>query len=162
VPQRPAGSALGRAFREGSRCLMDSRKTASHRVDPVPVLLLSQALTQGGSERQLTEIAKALDRARFIPHVSVLRPGGVRLEELRNARVPVELFELRSFASTAALGAAWRLRRYLASRRIQLVHSFDTPMNVFATPVAWLARTPVVLTSQRAYRELSPPPFRSL
>lgn len=45
--------------------------------------------------------------------------------------------------------------RYLQEHRIQLVHTFDTPLNVFGVPVARAYRTPVVLSSQRAHRELS-------
>jgi glycosyltransferase involved in cell wall biosynthesis len=43
-----------------------------------------------------------------------------------------------------------------------LVHTFDTPSNLFGVPAARFARTPVVLSSQRAYRELTPPLGRSL
>ncbi|MFN0100923.1 MAG: glycosyltransferase [Bryobacteraceae bacterium] len=39
---------------------------------------------------------------------------------------------------------------------IELVHSFDVPMNVFGVPFAWLARPQVLLSSQRAHRELTP------
>ncbi len=44
------------------------------------------------------------------------------------------------------------LLRYIQEHRIELVHSFDVPLNVFAAPVGWLARKPVLLTSQRAHR----------
>jgi glycosyltransferase involved in cell wall biosynthesis len=46
--------------------------------------------------------------------------------------------------------------RYIREKKIGLVHSFDVPLNIFAAPVAWLARKPVVLTSQRADRRLTP------
>ena len=47
-----------------------------------PVLLLARELDLGGSERQLTEIAKTLDRSRFEPHVGCFRPQGIRAAEL--------------------------------------------------------------------------------
>jgi glycosyltransferase involved in cell wall biosynthesis len=43
-----------------------------------------------------------------------------------------------------------------------LVHTFDTPSNLFGVPAARLARTRVVLSSQRAYRQLTPPFGRRL
>jgi glycosyltransferase involved in cell wall biosynthesis len=45
--------------------------------------------------------------------------------------------------------------RYLRQHRIELVHAFDTPGNLFAVPVARAFRVPVVLSSQRAFRGLS-------
>ena len=47
-----------------------------------PVLLLARELDLGGSERQMTEIAKTLDRSRFTPHVGCFRPQGIRNAEL--------------------------------------------------------------------------------
>jgi glycosyltransferase involved in cell wall biosynthesis len=129
---------------------------------PVPVLLLAQELTQGGSERQLTEIAKALDRSRFAPHVGVFRPGGIRVDELRAAGVPVACFSMRSFASPQVMRAAVAMGRYTREHGIRLVHSFDTPANVFAVPVARAFGVPAVISSQRAFRELAPLPYRHL
>lgn len=129
---------------------------------PKSVLLVAQELTQGGSERQLTETAKALDRTRFTPHVAVFRPGGIRYEELLRAGIPVTVFPFRSFGSPQIISAAWHFHRYLRRHRIQLVHSFDVPANIFAVPPARLSGTPVVLSSQRAFRELAPSRFRPL
>src|SRR5689334_10735573 len=126
---------------------------------PLPILLMAQELAQGGSERQLTEVVKALDRKRFEPHVAVLRTGGLRLDELRAAGVPWIATPLRSFASPGALSAAWKLSRYLRRNRIRLAHSFDVPTNIFLAPVARASGVPVVLSSQRAYRSLTPKPY---
>lgn len=129
---------------------------------PEPVLLVARELAQGGSERQLAETAKALDRSRFTPHVAVFRPGGIRYDELLRAGVPVTAFPFGSFGSPQMLAAAWQFNRYLRHHRIQLVHSFDLPANIFAVPVARLSGTPVVLSSQRAFRELTAPFLRPL
>jgi len=47
------------------------------------------------------------------------------------------------------------LGRYIRRNGIRLVHTFDTPMNCFAVPAAWVFRVPVVISSQRASRRLS-------
>jgi glycosyltransferase involved in cell wall biosynthesis len=44
---------------------------------------------------------------------------------------------------------------YISQKNIQLVHSFDAPLNLFAVPVAKLAATPAVLSSQRGDRDLT-------
>jgi L-malate glycosyltransferase len=126
-----------------------------HSERPVPVLLLAQHLGQGGSERQLAEIAKALNPARFTVHVGCFRPDGFRNAELSCQGIPILHLPIYSFQSVAAMRGVWRLGRYLRRHRIRLVHSFDTPMNCFAAPAARAFGTPVVLSSQRASRLLS-------
>jgi glycosyltransferase involved in cell wall biosynthesis len=128
----------------------------------IPVLLMAQQLTQGGSERQLTEIAKGLDRVLFDPHVAVLREGGLRVDELKAAGIPVVCFPVSSLMHPSAFSAAWKLRGYLRRQRICIAHSFDVPANIFLPPAARAAGVPVVLTSQRAFRDLTPPRYASL
>jgi glycosyltransferase involved in cell wall biosynthesis len=122
---------------------------------PLNVLLMAQQLGPGGTERQVTEIARALDRTRFRPHVACL-VDGPRGRELREAGVPVLDLALRSFQSPAALRGAVRLVRYIRANRIRLAHAFDYPMACFGVPLAKLAGVPVVLSSQRADRKLNP------
>jgi glycosyltransferase involved in cell wall biosynthesis len=119
---------------------------------PRPIMLLARALDLGGSERQLTEIAKALDRFCWEPHVGCFDDSGVRAEELRSAGVPVMRLPIRSFR--LPLAASWRFGKYLSLHRIALVHAFDTPTNLFSLPSARAFRCPVVLASQRSYRTL--------
>jgi glycosyltransferase involved in cell wall biosynthesis len=51
---------------------------------------------------------------------------------------------------------------YLFRHQIPLVHAFDVPLDLFAVPVARCFRTPVVLSSQRAHRSLTPGATRHL
>ncbi len=118
-------------------------------------MLMVRELGLGGSERQLTETALRLDRSRFEPHVGCFRPCGFRGEELARAGVPVERFPVHSFLHPSSLAAAVQVGRYVERHRIQLVHSFDTPMNLFGVAAARAFQTRVVLSSQRANRELS-------
>src|SRR5438105_7900002 len=94
---------------------------------PSPVLLLIRALHYGGTERQLTEIAKALDRSRFVPHVGCFVSNGVRAQELLSAGVPVAEFPVRSFLSPSLLWGAFHMSRYMRQHQIELVHTFDVP-----------------------------------
>jgi glycosyltransferase involved in cell wall biosynthesis len=121
---------------------------------PIPVLLMTRELNLGGSERQLAEIAKALDRTRFDPRVGCFRAGGLRSEELRAAGVPVVHFPVPTAAS---IRGALRIVTYIREQGIRLVHTFDTPANVYGVPSARMAGTPVVLSSQRAHRSLASP-----
>jgi len=120
------------------------------------VLLMARELDTGGSERQLTEIALGLDRSRFEPYVGVFRPDGLRGEQLRAAGVPVIHFPVYSFRSAGALAGAWKLARFIRSRGIDVVHAFDAPLAVFATPVTRYLTRAAMLTSQRGHRDLTP------
>jgi glycosyltransferase involved in cell wall biosynthesis len=126
------------------------------------VLLMAVQLGIGGSERQLTEIAKTLDRNQFEPYVACFESHGIRGDELRAAGVPIVEFGVNSFLKPKALLEGLRLSRFIRTQKIDIVHSFDVPMNVFAIPFAKFASTPVVISSQRAHRDLSSRPYRQL
>jgi glycosyltransferase involved in cell wall biosynthesis len=124
--------------------------------EPCPVLLLTRSLGLGGTERQLAEIAKALDRAAFQPHVGCFHAEGFRAEELRAAGAPVARFPVTSFVGPSAIRGLWAMGRYVREHRIRLVHTFDVPLNLFGAPAARLLRVPRVVSSQRAHRALTP------
>jgi L-malate glycosyltransferase len=127
-----------------------------------PVLLLARELDLGGSERQMTEIAKTLDRSRFSPHVACFRPQGLRRAELAASAVPIVHFPVDSFASWRAFGEGWKLGSYIRRHNIRLVHTFDYPLTLFAVPVARWSTQAVVVSSQRSHRSLIPHKYRSL
>ncbi len=124
-------------------------------LERIPILLMVRELGIGGTERQLVETARFLQRERFIPHVGCFRPDGLRRRDLEQAGVPILHLPVYSFKSPAVVKAAAQLIRYIHRHRIQIVHSFDAPLNVFAVPVARLAGTPAVLSSQRGDRNLT-------
>jgi glycosyltransferase involved in cell wall biosynthesis len=116
----------------------------------------------GGTERQLAETALALDREQFEPHVGCFTGGGFRAKELHEAGVPILELGVRSLVSRSALDGARRMGAYLSRHAIELVHAFDVPLDLFAVPVARVYRTPVVLSSMRAHRDLTPGMTRHL
>ena len=121
---------------------------------PVPVLLACHQLNIGGSERQLAETARALDRSRFEPHVAVFHAHGVRMDELKRSGVPVLALPVRSFRNFTAITGARILRRYVREHSIRLIHSFDVPLNIFTAFSFAFGNRPVMLTSQRGHRRL--------
>ncbi len=95
---------------------------------PWPVLFMATNWIMGGSERQMTEIAKALDRSRFEPHVGCFRPGGLRGKELRRCGCSDRSFSRVFFASAGAvILGAWQLARYIRRHKIRLVLTYDYP-----------------------------------
>ncbi len=129
---------------------------------PWPVLLLARALGIGGSERQLTEIAKRLDCSRFEPRVGCFRLEGLRALELADAGVPIVHFPVMSFASAGAISGAWQFIRYIRRNKIKVVQTFDYPSTVFAVPLARFFTSAVVVSCQRSHRDLIPAGYRRL
>jgi glycosyltransferase involved in cell wall biosynthesis len=129
---------------------------------PVPILLMTYGLGIGGSERQMAEVAKALDPSRFQVHAGCFHAEGMRADELREAGIPILELPVTSFKSFSVVKGARMMLRYIREHGIEMVHSFDVPLDIFGAPVAWLARKPVVLTSQRAHRLLTPGLFHRL
>jgi len=117
------------------------------------VLLLARQLNFGGSERQVCEMAKGLDPAKFAVHVGAFYSGGARAREVEARGIPVVEIPVRSFKSPSNMWAAARtLRAYIHEHGIQVVHAFDPPTCAFLGLAAPLLRRAVVLTSQRNYR----------
>lgn len=127
-----------------------------------PILLLVRELGIGGTERQLVETARFLKGGPFVPHVACFRPDGLRKAELIDAQVPILELPIYSFRSLAVIKGAKLLLRYIRDQQIQIVHSFDAPLNVFAAPLARFSFGPAVVTSQRAHRDLAGIQFKSL
>jgi len=116
---------------------------------------MAREMGPGGTERQLAELAKALDRHSFEPHVAFFREG-FRSAELRDAGVACLCLGVHSFLTPRALRKAWVLRKYIRQHKIHIVHTFDYPLTCFGVPVARSVGAPVVLSSQRGHRALIP------
>ena len=123
---------------------------------------MGRDLGLGGTERQLVETARFLQGKHFLPHVGCFRPLGVRRQDLDSAHIPVLHLPIYSFKSWAVAQAALQLIRYIRHHQIQVVHSFDATMNVFASPVAKVAGVRAVITSQRGRRDLTGSRMRRL
>lgn len=121
---------------------------------PQPVLLMVRELGLGGTESQLTVVARALDREKFEPHVGCFRDQGLRRKDLEAARVPIVRFPLESFKRP--FRGAVQMIRYLRAHRIKLVHAFDTPAIIFGIPVAEMSGRVMTVSSQRSHRGLNP------
>jgi glycosyltransferase involved in cell wall biosynthesis len=123
---------------------------------PTPILLMVRELGIGGCENDLTKIATGIDRRRFAPHVGCLYARGMRVPQLEAAGVPIVELPVRGLVSRSWLRGGGVLRRYLRDHGIQLVHTFDAPMDMVAMPMAWAARVPVRIKSHLWYRSVLP------
>src|SRR5512138_436685 len=128
----------------------------AHSPRPIPILLMVRELGIGGCENDLTKIATGIDRRRFEPHVGCLYARGIRLPQLQAARIPILELPVRGLLSRSWFTGARVLRRYLREHRIELLHTFDAPMDMVAIPVGWASRMPVLVKSHLWYRRPLP------
>ncbi len=115
----------------------------------VPVLTFLTNFLIGGTERQVLNLVKNHDRARFDVHLACFRLAGPLLPEVDPAAVALSEYPITTLPSLRTLWQQWRLFRYITSRRIRIVHAFGFYANVFAIPVARLSAADLVIASIR-------------
>lgn len=94
-------------------------------------------------------LGRSLDPARFDLEFACLRRWGGFVNEIDERRIPLLEYDIATFRSLKAIAQQGRLARYIAGRRIHIVHAYNFYGNVFAIPPARLAGAPVVIASIR-------------
>ncbi len=109
---------------------------------PIPVLIFSNATVRAGAEEHILLLLQGLDRQIFRPHLAC-RP---ELAKLLRTDLPadVEMFPLNLDRITDLAGA-YRLAQVLKKQGIQILHSHMFRASLFASPLGWLCRVPVII-----------------
>jgi L-malate glycosyltransferase len=108
--------------------------------DPIGVLHVVDCLNVGGTERQLFELLRRLDRARFRPLLATFKPGGELLSSLRALDIEPVVFPLRGtlVQANSALQVA-RMAMMIRAHDVRIVHAHDFYSNVVGVAAASLA-----------------------
>jgi glycosyltransferase involved in cell wall biosynthesis len=87
----------------------------------------------GGTERQVLELIRRLDRRRFQPQVAVFRAS----EYLKHNEFDcaVDVLAIKKMASATTLGRLYRYARELRKRDFSIVHIFFNDASVVAPPI---------------------------
>ncbi|MEU3166221.1 glycosyltransferase [Streptosporangium sp. NPDC006930] len=138
---------------KSSRRVIPNREAASGGLRRV--LLLAGQLRVGGTEKQIFLLATGLARDGVKVDVVTLHLGGPYGDALERAGVPVHNagFTALSTGITALprnLLAAVRLVRLVRRLRPDVLHAFLYHAYVIGTPIAWLARVPVIVAGRRS------------
>jgi glycosyltransferase involved in cell wall biosynthesis len=114
------------------------------------ILQLGHGFIEGGSERQMIQMASLLrDSGEFEVHVAALRGGGVLRSEIDRLQIPVIEFPLTSFYNSTMVQQTRRFVSYLKQHDIKIVHSHDFYSNIFAMTAASLAGVRGRIASKR-------------
>jgi glycosyltransferase involved in cell wall biosynthesis len=113
------------------------------------LMLFTDSFIHGGTERQLVEVLRQIDRNRYDVMVGCLKKRGPFLDEVEALGVPIIEFPIKSLHGLTTLREFLKLVRFLIDEKVDLVHTFDFYSNAFAIPGARISRVPVVLASLR-------------
>lgn len=130
---------------------------------PIVVGQLVNCLGLGGTERQLVEHLRRLDRDRFSPRVFCLQKKGEFLETLRDMDLDPPEFHLRGtlMRPNTAVQVA-RLAKALRHSEAALLHTHDFYSNLVGSAAASLAGIPFVLSRRDIGVWISPAQARLL
>jgi L-malate glycosyltransferase len=115
----------------------------------VPIAIFMSSFEPGGTERQMIELIRRLDRARFEVHLAAFHRRGAWLGRAEEAAASVEEFPIRGFRRAGTLTEARRFAAWCRARGIALVHTADLYANIFGLPGAAMAGVPVRIGNRR-------------
>lgn len=114
---------------------------------PIKILYLIDALTPGGTEKQLILLAESLPRDAFDPRIGVLQRTGYQ-EGLR-LKTPVVDFRFGGPFLVKNLSLIWKLRRYLRRHRFDIVQTQLIEASIYGSLAARLSSPRPLLVGTR-------------
>lgn len=117
---------------------------------PKRVLFIVDSFNVGGTESQVAQIAQRLVRLGISVTIGCLKAEGPLLEAVRSAKIEIVEFRLgNSLYALRSQREILRLARFIQKRKFEVVHTHDLWSNLMGVPAAWIARTPIIISSQR-------------
>lgn len=114
------------------------------------ILYVVDSFDVGGTETQVVQTALVLAKRGHFVTVAPLRGGGALEAQLLEAGIRiVEFPKRRGLISFGGIFQLMRLARFIRREKFDAVHAHDLWSNLMAVPAARLARSPVILSSQR-------------
>jgi L-malate glycosyltransferase len=125
------------------------RPSAQGGADRIRVMKFVSIFAIGGTERQVVNIGKGLDRSRFDLRFATLNKVGELLAECEAQSWSIEEYRIRRLYAFATLKQQIAFGKSLRRERTQILHTYGFYPNVFAVPAARLAGIPVIIGSIR-------------
>ena len=112
--------------------------------DKIRLLEFMTNLATGGTEKQVLNLVKRLDRKKYELFFGCLGCWGDLLEDVKKECLAIDEYPINHMYGYRTLRQQLKFSRSLARRNIQLVHSYNFYSNVFCVPAARYARVPCV------------------
>lgn len=121
---------------------------------PLPVALFFSSFIPGGTEHQMIELARRLDRQRFQVHLACFHKRGPWLSRVeRDNFASIAEFPIEGFCRLSTLRQARIFSRWCRETGIAVLHATDIYANIFALPAAAAGGVRVRVANRR---ELNP------
>ena len=109
---------------------------------PISVLYFTNSSVRGGAEEHILTLLRGLDRKDFQSHLVCPAECAEKLRP--DLPTDVEVIPLR-LNKPSQVGGAARLARILRERNVGILHSHLFYSSLFASPIGWLCRVPVII-----------------
>ena len=116
---------------------------------PVPIAFVLSSCQGGGTERQMIELFRRLNPARWQVHVACIHASGEWLRQASEAAVSIREFPFPGFRYPQVLSQTLEFIRWCREHEIAVVHTVDLNANIFGLPAAAAAGVPVRIANRR-------------
>lgn len=114
------------------------------------MMQITHDLNIGGLQRVVVDLAKNLDKNKFVVSVCVLREGGPLEKEL--ADDGIEVIRMPSMKNRTDYFRFWKLYKIMREKKPAIIHTHNTEPLTDGIPAALLARVPVKVHTDHARR----------
>jgi glycosyltransferase involved in cell wall biosynthesis len=115
----------------------------------IPIAVVMTSFDPGGTERQMTELVRRLDRDTWAVHLACFHARGAWFRRAAEAAASVVEFPIATFRRPSALRHMWAFANWCRATRIAVVHTTELYSNIFGLPGAALATVPVRIANRR-------------
>jgi glycosyltransferase involved in cell wall biosynthesis len=119
----------------------------SNKRQKIKIVYIIDELNIGGTEKQLIEIIKRIDKNKFQPILVCLRPSNFIFDIDINCKKIV--LNVYSLASLDGLSIMLRFAKYLHRHKVDIVHTFFFDSTVFGVLSSKIARVKKIISSRR-------------
>jgi L-malate glycosyltransferase len=127
---------------------------------PYPIAFFLTSFDVGGTERQMVELVRRLDRREFEVHLACFHRRGALEREATELAASVAQFPIEGFGRWTTARQALAFARWCRRIDARIVHTCELYANIFGLPAAALAGVPVRIGNRREL--LTPDKTRAL
>ena len=126
----------------------------------LPIAIFVDRFIPGGTQRQLIELLRRIDRRQFHVHPICFHDDGPWTSRVAELGDPITRFPIHGFKQPATGRQLLRFARWCRQHNIAVLHTWDIYSNIFGLPGAALAGVPLRIGSRRGLG--GPPSVRRL
>jgi len=115
----------------------------------IPIAIFVDRFIPGGTQRQLIELLRRIDRHRFHVHPVCCHDDGAWTPLVSELGDPIARFPIHGFWRPSTAFQLVRFARWCREHRIAVVHTWEIYSNIFGLPGAALAGVPLRIGSRR-------------